>query len=259
MTVLLLGGTFEAKDIARNFMAKKVKFVYSIAGIVRTPDLDCKIITGGFSQYSPDSNSQEGLEKYISDNAITAIVDATHPFAAYMSDTAAMVAKKQHLPIWRYYRPAWQIGGNWQEVSHKEDILQLITYSKRPFFTIGQQSYSLLKGKRPGQHWIIRSALKYTPGDGLEEEKDVTHISAIGPFKYDQEYQLLKQTRADILICKNSGGNAARAKLDAARELGIPVILLKRPRKSALKNEFCSPDECLVDFHRWWSAKALET
>jgi len=263
VTVLLLGGTFEAKAIARQLQATDIPFVYSLAGIVRTPDLDGETFTGGFSQFSDKKDPTEGLVRYIKNRNISAIIDATHPFAANMSATAARVASLCDLPLWRYYRPAWVTKNqrNWQEVDSRETALTLITEYKRPLFTIGLQAYELLTEKTNSQHWIIRSAT--SPGEeqqhALRHRQDYSHINDIGPFKFDNELTLLQETQADVIICKNSGGQVGLAKLDAAKQVGIPVILLSRPIKVTVEKQFDTIEECIFCCKQWFKKQGSNT
>ena len=100
MNLLLLGGTAEAKQLARDLQQQGIALIYSLVGLVRQPQLDCRVISGGFS-------ARGGLRRFIEDEAVDAILDVTHPYAQRMSDHAVEVARQCGIPIWRYQRPPW--------------------------------------------------------------------------------------------------------------------------------------------------------
>lgn len=101
--ILLLGGTGDAVGLARQLAQAGVPLIYSIAGLVRHPDLPVPVISGGFSQYG-------GLEAYLSQQGITGVLDATHPYATNISKAAVQAATSRQIPIWRYLRAGWQAG-----------------------------------------------------------------------------------------------------------------------------------------------------
>ncbi|MGK0500596.1 MAG: precorrin-6A/cobalt-precorrin-6A reductase, partial [Oceanicoccus sp.] len=109
MNLLILGGTADGRKLATSLHQQGVSVIYSVAGLVRMPDVDCQVVSGGFSQFG-------GLISYIKQQSITAILDVTHPYAQIMSATAVDVAKACDIPCWRFHRAAWQpeAGDNWQ-------------------------------------------------------------------------------------------------------------------------------------------------
>jgi len=140
--LLILGGTSDAKTLARELHAKGVEVVYSIAGLVRQPDLPCEIISGGFSV-------RGGLSQYIVENNITAVLDATHPFASKMSQTALEVTEQLQIPLWRYQRPDWSPTpeDDWTFFINWDDLLRGLAPFKSVLLTQGQLSESMLAAK----------------------------------------------------------------------------------------------------------------
>ena len=222
MTLLVLGGTTEARQIAKHLYEMGLSVTYSIAGIVRTPKLDCIVISGGFSQFG-------GLGKYVNDHGIKAILDLTHPYAENISQQANDAASRNQIPCWRYTRPTWQAveGDNWQEFENWASLLPMLSDCRSVFFTTGQLEENLVSqlGQLKFDQLVVRTAIK----SGFELPEQITWIKDIGPFDLGSEMALLKQYRIDALVCKNSGGDATRAKLVAARQLGVRVFLYKRP------------------------------
>ena len=112
MTILLLGGTADARHLADRLLKKSVKVIYSVAGLVRTPDMTCEVLVGGFSALG-------GLAYYVDEKNISMIVDVTHPYAKKITQTAMSVAEEKNIAYVRFHRPAWlpKVGDNWHEVS----------------------------------------------------------------------------------------------------------------------------------------------
>jgi len=230
--LLILGGTGDAKTLARELHAKGVEVVYSIAGLVRQPDLPCEIISGGFS-------IRGGLSQYIVENNITAVLDATHPFASKMSQTAFEVTEQLQIPLWRYQRPDWTSvpEDDWTFFSNWGDLLRGLATFKSVLLTQGQLSESMLAAlhmhRKPEQRFFHRTAVKpkHRVPDWMEWIQD------IGPFTLDAELDLLKKHRIEVIVSKHSGGEVP-AKLIAARSLKVPALLLQQSTKLALlKNE----------------------
>jgi len=233
--VLLLGGIGEAVTIARYLIQHDISLIYSIAGLVRTPDLDCEIRTGGFSKEGVSSD--HGLERYLTTNSISLVINATHPYAATMSENAANAARRIGIPCWRFLRPEWRIDESIDLHSFTtiESLLPQLKGRTRPFFTIGQSILGYRSQRPKDQHWVIRSALP------SEETQGLTLIDSIGPFSYEQELALMQMQQVDALISKNSGGTAVAGKLQVAKEMQIPVYLMERPKPStAYKDVFDS-------------------
>jgi precorrin-6A/cobalt-precorrin-6A reductase len=248
--ILILGGTSEAKLLAQQLINIDVEIIYSIAGLVRQPTLDCKIISGGFSQYG-------GLTKYLATEKIAYLLDVTHPFAAKMSQQAVRSTAEVNIPYCAFVRPQWQpqAGDDWALLANETQLMHELalavnTGSKNIFYTNGQISRQLAieldgiaelnEAFGPAQY-IIRSAKE------TELPQYSQWVQAIGPFIISDEKALLEKYQVDLIVCKNSGGEATKAKLEAARALGIRVLMLQRPHiessagvqvKSKLSSEF---------------------
>lgn len=263
MSLLILGGTGDAKMLVNALCESHIvtpDIIYSVAGIVRIPQLPCKVISGGFRQYStyPTSNrvlsptggntsKHNGLENYIRDNKITAILDATHPYAKNMSESAAFAARQCAIPYWRYLRLPWeeQAEDNWTIFKNWDALIPHLANKSSVFFSSGQVSTEifdkidqLLDGKE--QTHLLRTAVK--PKAILAE--NVHWIKSIGPFNLDREISLLKKHKVDVIVTKNSGGEATSAKLQAARSLQIPVLMLDRPNLPAADRVFSEINCC---------------
>ncbi|CAH0255501.1 cobalt-precorrin-6A reductase [Pseudomonas sp. PA-7-1E] len=223
--MLLLGGVTEALAIARTLGPQHI---YSLAGVGRVPtDLNCKVRVGGYG-------GAEGLAQFIRDERISLIIDATHPYAAQISQNAAQAAQLSDVPCWALRRPAWQPqpGDDWREVADWAELVEALKPFKRPLFTLGREPLQHLDEIPAEQFWTLR-ALDVYPGN---ERCEV--IGARGPFLIEDERTLFEERRIDVLISKNSGSTATEPKLEVARERGVPVLVLKRPVLAAVDREF---------------------
>jgi precorrin-6A/cobalt-precorrin-6A reductase len=230
--ILLLGGVTEALAIARTLGPEHI---YSLAGIGRVPaDLDCQVRVGGYG-------GAEGLARFIREQGIELLLDATHPYAAQISQNAATAAHLCGIPCWALRRPAWQAqaGDDWREVRDWAELVQALQPFKRPLFTLGREPLQHLHEIPAGQFWTLRALDPY-PGN---ERCEV--IGARGPFLIDSERELFERRRIDVLISKNSGSSATEPKLEVARERGLPVLILQRPPLPAVDREFHDLGELL--------------
>lgn len=226
--ILLLGGITEALAIARRLGPQHV---YSLAGIGRVPqDLQCQVRVGGFG-------GAEGLASYLREAGITLLIDATHPYAAQISRNAASAARIAGVPCWALRRPAWQAqaGDDWREVEDWAGLIEALKPFRRPLFTLGREPLQHLEEIPPEQFWTLR-ALEACLGNARCEV-----IGARGPFHIEEERALFQRRKIDVLISKNSGSVATEPKLEVARELGIPVLILKRPALPDVNRAFDSP------------------
>ena len=223
MRLLILGGTTEASELGRA-LAGDARFVaeMSLAGRTRNPlpqPLPCR--TGGFG-------GAEGLARYLVDNRIDALIDATHPFAARMTANAVVAAHATGTKLLVVLRPAWEpaTGDRWNTVADMEAAaVALGAAPRRVFLTVGQKD--LLPFRAAPQHrYVLRSV---DPPSPETLPPDVEVIAARGPFMEADERRLLVGHRIDVIVTKNSGGHATQAKLAAARALGLPVVMVRRP------------------------------
>ncbi|MFT6220848.1 MAG: precorrin-6A/cobalt-precorrin-6A reductase [Candidatus Endobugula sp.] len=227
MTILLLGGTADARHLADRLLKKSVKVIYSVAGLVRTPDMTCEVLVGGFSALG-------GLAHYVDEKNISMIVDVTHPYAKKITQTAMSVAEEKNIAYVRFHRPAWlpKVGDDWHEVSEWDEVLEKIKHAAAVFLTVGQLSQEQIdslhqphSNQQSSQKQVLRTAVK--PSAILPAS--IIWIKAIGPFSYQQELTTIQQYDIDMIVSKNSGGDSTIEKLNVAREKNIPVVMLSRP------------------------------
>ncbi len=226
--ILLLGGVTEALAIARTLGPEHT---YSLAGVGRVPsDLRCQVRVGGYG-------GADGLAAFIQAEGISLLIDATHPYAAQISANAVAAAGAAGIECWALRRPAWQAqaGDDWREFDGWPALIRALRPFKRPLFTLGREPLQHLDEIPPEQFWTLR-ALESCPGN---ERCEV--IGARGPFNIEDERALFLRRQIDVLISKNSGSTATEPKLEVARELGIPVLILKRPVLPPADREFLHP------------------
>lgn len=262
--VLLLGGTSDAIKLVKSLVSlihsHNIHLIYSIAGTVRKPKLDYTVIEGGFSQYADqytpysddtqgqytfDSDSQRGLAYFITQRKIHCILDCTHPYATQISHNAFEVSQALGVRYLGYHRPNWSASDQdrWIPAKNWPHAKELLSQFKRPFVTIGQSAVRDTESISENQFWLIRSA--------IAEPMETTRfkiVRDIGPFVLKNETALMQQHKIDVLVCKNSGGKAVDTKLQAARQLNIPVILLERPDyRPEIKQHFRDNLEALIE------------
>jgi precorrin-6A/cobalt-precorrin-6A reductase len=222
--VLILGGITEAYALARELAElSDVRVISSLAGRTGNPRLpvgDLRI--GGFG-------GPEGLTAYLRDNCIDAVVDCTHPFAARMGWNAAAGCAAADVPLLRLERPAWvrQDDDLWDEVAEWPEAVALVgAHSHRVLMAVGRQELEPFVGL--GHVWFLIRSVE--PPDPMPPFAKAEILLARGPFTYEAERELLTTRGIDTIICKNSGG-PADAKLAAARDLGVRVVMKGRPRR----------------------------
>jgi len=229
MNVLLLAGTAQAREIAQRLANEAgLDVIASLAGETRQPvELACKTRIGGFG-------GEEGFARYLVDNDIDMVIDATHPFAAIMSATAARVcarAKRLHV---RLLRPEWHAsaGDEWHFITSEAEVASLVKPGQTVFLATGRKTlmaYSNLQACR-----LICRQIDMAPG--AFPFRNGEFVVGRPPFSFDNERALFSALNVDWLVVKNSGGEGNRSKLDAARALKIPVALIRRP----------VPPDCLI-------------
>lgn len=223
MRVLLLGGTSEASALARALAEAGVDAVFSYAGRTEAPiaqPLPQRV--GGFGDVA-------GLADWLKAERITHLVDATHPFAAQMSAHAVAAAAETGVALLAFERPPWRAGEGdlWTHVPDTEAALAALPQAPaRIFLAIGRQGVAAF-ASAPQHHYLLRLV---DPPDGPLPLPDAEAVIARGPFTEAGDRALLEAHRIDLILAKNAGGTGARAKLDAARALGLPVILIDRPK-----------------------------
>ena len=219
LRLLLLGGTGEGRTLALALHRAGHDVTYSLAGRGGRPPLPCPVRVGGFG-------GAGGLADHLRAGGFHGLVDATHPFAATISRHAAEAARRTGLPLWRWQRPPWSPGpgDRWQRCADVPALLHALAGHRRILFTVGRTAFAWAERRPPGQTWFVRALA--CPSDLPE---GVHGLAARGPFSEAKELDLMRRLRVDALVSKDSGGEATRAKLDAARRLGLPVYLLARP------------------------------
>ena len=228
--ILLLGGTTEALRLARRLGPESI---YSLAGLGRVPDdLPCQVRVGGFG-------GAEGLAGYIREQGIELLLDLTHPYAAQISANAARAAELSGIACWALRRPGWQAGAgdDWREVADWAALSTALEPFQRPFFTLGREPMAHLHEVPLSLYWTVRCLDDY-PGNSRARV-----IGARGPFNLADERALFAAGQFDVLISKNSGSSATEPKLQVARELGLPVLLLARPPLPAVDRQFSAVEE----------------
>lgn len=171
---------------------------------------------------------EPGLARFLQNEQITGVLDATHPFANQISARAARVCAGLNVPYVLVLRPHWVAGpqDQWREVADEAAVADLLLPGQRVFATTGRATLEhLVQGS--DAHFLVRQLEDRTPPEHL---KNVQYIAGKGPFSVADEMENLTRLNIDVLVVKNSGGLPSRTKLDAARALGIPVILIARPK-----------------------------
>ena len=218
MRVLLLGGTGEARALAAR-LYPGTDIISSLAGRVPDPALPAgPVRIGGFG-------GVDGLRQWLRDNDITAVVDATHPFAATMTAHAAQACADLTLSHLVLARPAWDPGNAVVVGSDTEaaDTVARGGYS-RVFLTTGRSGVAPFTDS---DAWFLIRVV--TPPDAGLLPRHHEVLLSRGPYAYDDEYTLLRDNRIDVLVTKNSGGDLTAAKLEAADTLGVAVVMIQRP------------------------------
>lgn len=227
LRVLVLAGTGDALAIADRLAALPgVVPITSFAGRVARPRVPKgEIRIGGFG-------GVEGLERYLASERIDVVLDATHPFAATISRSAATACGRLAIPLRALLRPRWHpvAGDRWHDVGDMTAAAALAhELGRRIFLTIGRQE--LLPFAEYGDRWFLIRTIE-PPEVSLPAQHEL--LLQRGPFALAAELQLVREHSIDLIVSKNSGGAAAYAKLAAARALGVPVVMVRRPERPSV-------------------------
>lgn len=222
MHVLVLGGTGEARDLAARLVERGDTVVSSLAGRVSDPALPVgEVRTGGFG-------GVDGLAEHVLASGYTAVVDATHPFAAQITGNAVAACARAGVPLVRLQRPGWTEHPHAAEFTWVDDVEAAREVAEglghRPFLTTGRQQLEAFAG------WDDRYVLARVvdpPDWTVPPSWEV--LRARGPYSYEAERALLDSRAVDVLLTKDSGGALTAAKLTAAHDLGVPVVVVRRP------------------------------
>ncbi len=222
MRVLILGGTSEAHRLADALATMGTDAIYSYAGRTEAPirqPLPTRV--GGFG-------GTDGLIGFLRAEQITHIIDATHPFAAEMSRNAAAACWKTGTPLLALERVCWtaMAGDRWIDVPDFAAAAAALPDSPaHVFLAIGRQHLA---------HFAVKPQHQYTlrlvdPPEGALPLPMAEIVVARGPFSFDSDLELMRSQAIEWVVSRNSGGDGARAKIEAARALGLPVVMIERP------------------------------
>jgi precorrin-6A/cobalt-precorrin-6A reductase len=215
--ILLLAGTAEARALAERLRGLPgLKVTASLAGVTSAPaPIAAETRRGGFG-------GAAGLAEYLRTNAIAAVIDATHPFAAQMATNAALACTATATPRLRLIRPPWQPVGDWREFPDLAAAAAALPAHAIALITTGHKE-TIPFADRPDVRCLLRVI---EPIGGLPPH--ITQLTARPPFSLDHELTLMRENAITHLVSKNAGG-AGRAKLDAAVRLVLPILMVARP------------------------------
>lgn len=220
--ILILGGTAEARELAAALNAAGVPVTSSLAGRVRHPRLpEGQTRIGGFG-------GPAALAGWIEGHDVRALVDATHPFAQRISASAAQACSRADVPLVRLERPGWseRPGDRWRWVDDLDQAAAVIAPGARVLLTTGRQGLADF-ATRDDAWFLVRCV--DPPDPPLPRQHEL--LLDRGPYTLAGELTLIDEHRIEVVVTKDSGGSHTVAKLDAARERGLPVIVVRRPQR----------------------------
>ena len=229
-TVLIMGGTGEARELAQALdtrLGGAIRLVSSLAGRLEEDpgrvavELPGEVRIGGYG-------GDEGLAAFIAEDGVDLVIDATHPFAARISGNVRVACERTRTPRLSLIRPCWEKtdADTWFEVDSPAEAAALLPgLGRRPFLTVGTSMMMAFSGV-DGCTFLVRQIT----GEGESPPlPDYRRVLGRGPFTVESERELMEAHGVDLLITKASGGPATEAKILAARELGLPVLRIRRP------------------------------
>lgn len=223
LTILLLGGTSDANELAEALAERfgPHAVILSLAGRTQTPRLpaNIEIHVGGFG-------GAAGLAAFLSERRVTLLIDATHPFAAGIARNAAKAADQAQVRRIKLTRPPWiaKAGDAWQTVSCLAEARDALPGNARPFLALGRQHLSPFMKR---QDLLPLARMIEPPDPALPAHWTV--VLARPSFEWRDEAALMERHGCTHLVSRNSGGTASYAKIEAARRLQLPVIMIDRP------------------------------
>jgi precorrin-6A/cobalt-precorrin-6A reductase len=239
--VLILGGTGEARELAAELLAGGVDVLSSLAGRVRQPRLpDGPVRVGGFG-------GAAGLAAFLRAEQITAVIDATHPFAGAITANAAQAAALAEVPLLVLRRPEWEAAPSWELVADIGGAAAAVRAwpGESVFLTTGRRNLGVFAAD-DRHRFLVRAV---DPPDGPVPPR-MTLVLDRGPYTVEGESALMREHGVGLLVTKNSGGPMTAAKLEAARDLGVQVLMVRRP---SLPEETVAVTT-VIDAVRWISS-----
>jgi precorrin-6A/cobalt-precorrin-6A reductase len=226
--ILILGGTTEARRLAERLAGRvDLAVTLSLAGRTAAPATQpVPVRIGGFG-------GAAGLVDYLSAQDIAALIDATHPYAAIISANAARAAAAVGIPLLAVCRPPWVpvAGDRWTEIADVQHAVQLLEQApRRVFLALGRKELGPF-ADAPQHYYLVRSV---DPVDPPLPVPHAAYVTGRGPFTEAADRALLAAHRIEVVVAKNSGGTATYGKIAAARTLGLPILLLRRPVRPAV-------------------------
>jgi precorrin-6A/cobalt-precorrin-6A reductase len=219
-TMLVLGGTAEARELAAELHAAGIAVTSSLAGRIARPRLPVgEVRIGGFG-------GPGGLAAWLAEHRVGAVVDATHPFAERISVSAVTACAAAGVPLLRLERPGWtqRPGDRWRWAGDLDEAARAIEPGRRVLLTTGRQGLAAF-AHRDDAWFLVRCVDEPQPPLPAHHELLLDR----GPYTLAGELALVDEHRIEVVVTKNSGGTLTQAKLDAARERGLPVIVVRRP------------------------------
>jgi precorrin-6A/cobalt-precorrin-6A reductase len=216
--VLILGGTAEAVELAGR-LVDDARVVTSLAGRTKAPRRPPgELRVGSFG-------GVVGLSLWLKAQRVRALIDATHPFAQRISANAIDAATERDVPLLRLERPPWRPlpDDDWRTVDDLAEAVAMLPRGARVFAAVGRQELAAFAG-RPDLSLLVRT-VDAQPALPVA----ATAVVGRGPFDLEAESALLRDHGIGWIVCKNAGGSGAEAKLWAARALGVPVVMVRRP------------------------------
>ena len=221
--ILLLGGTELARHLGDRLAdCGDYEITYSLAGMTRKPNMPTSTSrrSGGFG-------GSLALQDYLKEQNIKAVIDATHPFARKITSNTAKSCRTLGIPYVNLAEPAWQRqdGDQWIIAQDLEQVVELVPSGSRCFLSIGKKELSKLTPR--ADCWFLMRSIELP--DSEHPLPNGIHIQSMPGETPDQEMELLKNHDIDLVISKNSGAARSYHKIVAARNLGLPVIMIERP------------------------------
>ena len=220
MRILILGGTGEARELAAELVAAGVDVLSSLAGRVRQPRLpDGPVRVGGFG-------GPAGLAEFLRAERITAVIDATHPFAGAITANAAQAAAQVGVPLLVLRRAEWVATPSWDVVPDIGAAAAAVRAwpGESVFLTTGRRDLDVFAAD-DRHRFLVRAV---DPPDGPVPLR-MTLVLDRGPYTVRGESALMREHGVGLLVTKNSGGPMTAAKLEAARDLGVRIVMVRRP------------------------------